>query len=441
MEIVSLVFILIAFAAMMFFGYKGAPIVLVAPLCSILVCLTSGIDLVEGMGGAYMGGASGFFGAQFLTIFTGAIFARLMSDSGAARSLGLKFSRVARKFKGHEQMAALWSIPALSFVLSYGGISVFVAFFTVIAVAKEVFQEMNIPWRLYGVSSLGVSALALTMAPGSPSVNNAIASNALGTTAMAAPVLGILACLFAIILGTLYFSWELRGIRKRGEEFLPTGGEIEKVQFVDPNAPFQEMNLLMCLIPSIVLFVVLNVLRQKVYVATAIAILVAFILFWKRLDHKLTTAQQGALQGMSSVCTVCIVVGFGSVVAAAPGYQIILDALTKIPGPGYFQVLVAVNIAAGVTSSSSSGLTIALNSLTDRFINQMSLNPEVVHRLATISSGGLDSLPCNGVILNELAQAKLTPKQGYRPICVCTLIIPIVVSIIVALITIAFGIV
>lgn len=441
MEIVSLVFILIAFAAMMYFGYKGAPIVLVAPLCSILVCLTSGINLVDGMGGAYMGGAAGFFSGQFLTIFTGAIFARLMSDSGAARSLGLKFSRLARKFKGHEQMAALWTIPALSFILSYGGISVFVAFFTVIAVAKELFEEMNIPWRMYGVTSLGVSALALTMAPGSPSVNNAIAAGALGTTAMAAPVLGILACIFAIVLGGLYFSWEMRGIRKRGEGFEPTGAEIKKVQFVDPSAPFEEMNLLICLLPSIVLFVVLNVFKQKVYVASAVAIAVAFLLFWKRLDNKLSTAQQGALQGMNSICTVCIVVGFGSVVAAAPGYQIILDALTKIPGPGYFQVLVAVNIAAGVTSSSSGGLTIAMNSLADRFVNQMGLNPEVVHRLATISSGGLDSLPCNGVILNELAQAKLTPKQGYRAICICSLVIPIIVSVLVALVTIVFGVV
>lgn len=441
MEVISLIFILIAFAAMMFFGYKGAPIVLVAPLCSILVCLTSGINLVDGMGGAYMGGASGFFSGQFLTIFTGAIFACLMSDSGAARSLGLKFSRLARKFKGHEQMAALWTIPALSFLLSYGGISVFVAFFTVIAVAKELFEEMNIPWRLYGVSSLGVSALALTMAPGSPSVNNAIAAGALGTTAMAAPVLGILACIFAIILGGIYFSWEMRGAHKRGEGFEPTGAEIKKVQFVDPDTPFEEMNLLLCLLPSIALFIVLNVLKQKVYVATLVAIVVAFILFWKRLDHKLATAQRGALQGMNSICTVCIVVGFGSVVAAAPGYQIIMDALTKIPGPGYFQVLVAVNIAAGVTSSSSGGLTIAMNSLADRFVNQMGLNPEVVHRLATISSGGLDSLPCNGVILNELAQAKLTPKQGYRAICICSLIIPIVVSILVAIVAIVFGVV
>ena len=441
MEIISLIFILIAFVAMMFFGYKGAPIVLVAPLCSILVCLTSGISLVDGMGGAYMGGAAGFFSGQFLTIFSGAIFACLMSDSGAARSLGLKFSRLARKFKGHEQMAALWTIPALSFLLSYGGISVFVAFFTVIAVAKELFEEMNIPWRLYGVSSLGVSALALTMAPGSPSVNNAIAAGALGTTAMAAPVLGILACIFAIILGGIYFSWEMRGARKRGEGFEPTGEEIKKVQFVDPDTPFVEMNLLLCLLPSIVLFIVLNVLKQKVYVATLAAIVVAFILFWKRLDHKLATAQRGALQGMNSICTVCIVVGFGSVVAAAPGYQIIMDALTKIPGPGYFQVLVAVNIAAGVTSSSSGGLTIAMNSLADRFVNQMGLNPEVVHRLATISSGGLDSLPCNGVILNELAQAKLTPKQGYRAICICSLIIPIVVSVLVAIVAILFGVV
>lgn len=90
-------------------------------------------------------------------------------------------------------------------MLSYGGISVFVAFFTVIAIAKELFEKMDIPWRLYGVGSLGVSALALTMAPGSPSVNNNIASNYLSTTAMAAPGLSLLAMIIAILLGPSLF--------------------------------------------------------------------------------------------------------------------------------------------------------------------------------------------------------------------------------------------
>lgn len=111
MEILSLVCVLIALAAMMYFGYRGTPIILVAPLCGIFVCLTSGIDLAEGMGTIYLSGFGNWVGSYFFTLFTGAIFGCVMTDSGAARSIGLKLSAIAMKFKGHEKIAAIWCNP------------------------------------------------------------------------------------------------------------------------------------------------------------------------------------------------------------------------------------------------------------------------------------------------------------------------------------------
>ena len=140
-----------------------------------------------------------------------------------------------------------------------------------------------------------------------------------------------------------------------------------------------------------------------------------------------------------------MVIAFGSVVGATSGFAIICGGLGKIPGPGEFQVVVAVNIAAGVAGSSAGGLTIALNALADRFIGPVSagglaMNPEVVHRIATICSGGLDSLPSNGTIINELTQAKLPHRVGYRPMGVCSVVIPLIVALCLAVIA-QFGIV
>lgn len=127
-------------------------------------------------------------------------------------------------------------------------------------------------------------------------------------------------------------------------------------------------------------------------------------------------------------------------VASTSGYQVILDALAMIPDSlGYFQVIIAVNLAAGVTGSSSGGLSIALDSLSDRFLNVLNLNPEAVHRIACISSGGLDSLPCNGTVLNELAMAKLPPRVGYRPMFVLTVITPILTSCLIGLVATFIG--
>ena len=117
---VSIIGILLAVALLIYTCYKGIPAVIVAPLVSILVLITSGMDIATGMSGAYMEGMAGFIQKYFLTMFTGAIFGAMMGDSGAAKSIGLKFGRIARKFPGKEKLMALWSLAALSFILGYG---------------------------------------------------------------------------------------------------------------------------------------------------------------------------------------------------------------------------------------------------------------------------------------------------------------------------------
>lgn len=270
-----------------------------------------------------------------------------------------------------------------------------------------MFEELDVPWRLYGVNILGAGVLALTMAPGSPSVNNVITGEALGTNAMAPPMLGLIGCLIAIVLAGIYFKWEIRQVEKNHEGFRPTGAEISKVQLTVADADFKEMNIVTCLIPSIVLIVTLNVLKQPVYIAATFGIIVGYIIYWKRLINRIETFKRGAMQSINSVCTASMVIAFGSVVGATTGFALICNGLNNIPGPGELQVVVAVNVAAGVAGSSAGGLTIALNALADRFIGPesaggLAMNPQVVHRIATICSGGLDSLPSNGIIINEL---------------------------------------
>ena len=193
------------------------------------------------------------------------------------------------------------------------------------------------------------------------------------------------------------------------------------------------------------LIVCLNVLKQPVYISATFGILVGYIIYWKRLGAKIETFKRGAMQSINSVCTASMVIAFGSVVGATTGFAIICGALNHIPGPGEFQVVVAVIVAAGVAGSSAGGLTIALNALANRFIGSVSegglgMNPQVVHRISTICSGGLDSLPSNGTIINELTQARLPHKVGYRPMGVCSVLIPLIVAIALSVIA-QFGIV
>lgn len=419
----SIIGILIGVVCLIFLSYKGIPPIFVAPLSALIVLVFSGQNIVEGITGTYMSGFGNFASRYFLVFLSGAIYGSIMGDSGAAKSLGLKFSRLAKRSTKNAKLITVLAAVAISTILAYGGISSFVAMFTIIAVSKELFLEMDVPWGLYGSQILGGGCIAMSMLPGTPSVPNIIASTSLGTLPTAAPTIGILSALFALGLGIIYISWELRRAEKKGEGFYPTGAEIATT-IVKDDGSFKEMSAIYCLIPSIVLVVVLNVLRQHIVLATVTAIALAYVMFWNRLPYRLETAKKGAAVAINSICVASMVIAFGTVVSRSPGFAYVIALLDKVPGPPIVQLIISVNIAAGITGSASGGLTIALDSLSQRFLD-MGMNPDIIHRIACISCGGLDSLPHNGSIINELTIAKLNHRTGYRPMGVCSVVIPL----------------
>lgn len=125
---------------------------------------------------------------------------------------------------------------------------------------------------------------------------------------------------------------------------------------------------------------------------------------------------------------VCVIVGFGSVVAATKGYELIMSGLDSIPGSPIIQLIIAVNLAAGVCGSASGGLSIGLNLFGQRFVDA-GLSPDIVHRLAVMSSGGLDSLPHSSGTASALGVAQLTHKEGYMHVFWLNTVIPIICTI------------
>ena len=110
--------------------------------------------------------------------------------------------------------------------------------------------------------------------------------------------------------------------------------------------------------------------------------------------------------------------------AAVSGYQLILGSLTSIPGPAIFKLIIAVNVAAGLTGSSSGGLSIALENMQDYFLG-LGLSPNVIHRIGAMSSGGLDSMPWNGTVVMLFALSGVSYKKGYKHVAVETVILPL----------------
>jgi len=126
--------------------------------------------------------------------------------------------------------------------------------------------------------------------------------------------------------------------------------------------------------------------------------------------------------------------GFGAVIAALPGFRLVADALHTIPNP-LVNEAVTVTALAGITGSASGGMGIALGAMADSFIanaNAAGIPMEVLHRVAAMASGGMDTLPHNGAVITLLAVTGLTHRQSYKDIFAITVIKTLAVFAIIA---------
>jgi len=161
-----------------------------------------------------MASATGFL-AQFFPLFLlGALFGKLMEDSGSVAAIASFMTQLLGP-----QRATLAVVLAGALV-TYGGVSLFVAFFVLAPMAQELFRAAGIPRRLMPAAIvLGTSTFTMSALPGTPSIQNAIPMPFFGTTPFAAPGLGILASLIMLGFGLWWLNREEAIARKNGESF------------------------------------------------------------------------------------------------------------------------------------------------------------------------------------------------------------------------------
>ena len=115
--------------------------------------------------------------------------------------------------------------------------------------------------------------------------------------------------------------------------------------------------------------------------------------------------------------------GFGSVIASLAGFAAVKTAIGSAFSHPLVNEAVSVNVLAGITGSASGGLAIALAALGQQYLEAAQaagISPEVLHRVASMASGGMDTLPHNGAVITLLAITGLTHRQSYRDIFALT---------------------
>lgn len=411
--------IILGLSLMMFLAFKGFSIIWVAPFSAGMVALLGGLEVMEAFTGPFMSGFANFAQTWFPVFMLSSIFGKIMDDTGMAESIADAIGGVIGK--KHALLGVL--IPTA--ILTYGGISMFVVGFSVYPVALSLYRKANLPrFLIPGVITLGNFTFTMTAFPGSPQIQNLIPMDYFNTTPRAAPVIGLLSGIFMAVVGYTYLVWSQKRALSKGHQFV----EPKDKKVIDV-AEGRKANVWLSLLPLIVILVSLNLLNIRIETSLLLGIGLALLINLKNITGLLPSVNDGARGSMNAIVNTSAAVGFGSVVQATPAFATITEILLSIPGSPLISLAVSVNLLSGVTGSASGGLGISLGALAEEYMviaQQQNISPEVFHRIASLASGGLDSLPHNGAIITLLAICGLTHKESYFDMFIVGVVIPIV---------------
>ncbi|WP_424929548.1 GntP family permease [Amaricoccus tamworthensis] len=448
----GLIGIFLSLGLLMYLAYRGINVLILAPILALLAtAMAGGLPIFATYTQVFMPALGNYLLKFFPLFLLGAIFGKLMADSGSARTIAEWFT---------EKMGAGQSIAAVVLacgVLTYGGVSLFVVAFAVYPIANALFRRSDTPKRLLPAAlALGSFTFTMTAFPGTPAIQNAIPMPYFGTTPFAAPFFGTLAGLGMMVFGILWLNRRRAKANQAGEGY----GEHKRTDS-DSEVSDQPLPSILIAMMPVVAVIVLNAiftylvipsmdtgyLQEPDYGGIAlndvkgiwaiiaslvISILLCTALNWSRFVDLKSSYNKGTMGSLLPVFNTASEVGYGAVIASLPAFVVIRDAVLGISANPLISSAVATNVLAGITGSASGGMSIALETLGDQFMQSAQaagIDPEIMHRVVALSSGGFDALPHNGAVITLLAITGLTHRQSYGDIFVVAVLIPFTMTV------------
>ena len=423
---IHILVLIIAIALFGVLAFKQMSALILAPLVTIFVILCSGLPILDSLKGLFMPAATDYITKYFLTFFVGALFGAVYQYTGAAES-------IARAIAGlcHGKFVAP-IIMCITGILTFGGVSGFVVFFVIYPIALNLFKEGNLTRRLIPAAiSAGCWTWSMS-APGSPSIQNVIAMDSLGTPSTAAFVPSLIT---AIVMFALIFVWlevRARSFTKKGIVFDDPSlkYQLSPEELPNPDEEKDLPNVIVAILPIILILVLFNNPMHSFPVETSVfaGVALATILMFKRIkgvNAWIGVFNKGAADSGVAILNTAIVVGFGGVVQNTQGFNDLVTALKNMSMQPLVFVMITVAICAGACGSASGGMGVAFNALTDTYLALGAKLP-YIHRIATIAAGTLDTLPHQGAQITLLGICKLTHKEAYFDIAITQIIIPFI---------------
>jgi len=469
--------ILLGLSLLMWLSFRGWSILLLAPAAAMVAAAAAGEPLLAHLTQTFMEGGAQFL-AQFFPLFLfGALFGKLMEDSGSVEVI----ARVMTEKLGTGR--AVLAVVLAGAIVTYGGVSLFVAIFVLVPMAQGLFKTADIPRRLMPAAiALGTMTFTMSALPGTPALQNAIPMPFFGTTPFAAPGLGIVAACIMLAFGLWWLGRVEKAARQSGEGYFAhdraeiddpnlreratVASEFDPTEIRHGKPAVAAPSFLIALLPLIV--VILVNLTMSVFVlprldtsflaeerwgatslsavggvwAVVVALLTAIVTLltfnYRRLTSLRESMDAGANASVLPALSVASLVGFGAVIAALPAFALVRDRVLSIEGGPLVSLAVATNILAALTGSASGGMTIALDALGETYLGlagEYGIDPALLHRVAVMSAGTLDSLPHNGAVVTLLAVCGVTHRDSYLDL----FMVAIVGALIALVVVIALG--
>tara|TARA_R100000750_G_scaffold13832_3_gene8953 strand:- start:9355 stop:10638 length:1284 start_codon:yes stop_codon:yes gene_type:complete len=399
---------------------RGMNLFISAPLCAVVVALCSGVPLLTGdvnFVSAYMDGFASFVAAWFFMFLLGSMFGKFMEDTGAADSV----ARWIINKLGRKQ--AVLAVVLACAILTYGGVSVFVVAFSVYPMALSLFKDANLP-RRFIPAALAFGSVTFTMtSAGSPEIQNWIPVKYLGTSPYAAWEVSLVV---AVLMASFGYWWLKKIINRavaNGEQFEAREGDPI---LLERELPSPISGLIPLLVVLGLSFTFHDTLQQNALIVALLGGVIAIaVINFKHFHNPQTAIHEATTGALVAIGNTAAVVGFGSIAKITPAFDTAVNAMTSLPGNELVGAAVAVSVIAGLTGSASGGQAIALPEVGPHYM-AAGVNPEQLHRIVSISSGALDSLPHNGYVVTTIrAICNEKHSAAYWAVAAVTVAVPL----------------
>lgn len=418
METIGILGLAVAIVAIIVLSFRGLSMVVAAPLSALIIIVFNQMDLFGALTGnkeSYMVGLAGFLIKNFGIFLMGSILGQYMDKSGATVSIA---ETLLNKIGTRSPYRVLVALTLIGAILTFGGISIFVVFFTLIPLARPIFKRLDVNWSLVSIPLyLGAGTFTMSMIPGSPSVQNAIPTSVLNTTLMAAPMLGIIGTVVILVFGLWYMKYELDKSIAKGEHFYTyLDGKEEKIKDDDVQDDSKPLpSFVMSIFPLVVLILLIVCLPHVaniILIALAVSIVLCAIIFKPYIVDQKVLINNGAMGAVASSFGAASAVAFGTVLASAPTFGSVQKALLRIPGPPLVSLAITTAVLSAVMAASG-----AIGTVVTHFVEPylaMGIPADVIHRVVVIGGGALTVVPQSGAVITFNSVSGLDFKHGFK---------------------------